>query len=175
MIPTSKEIAMQIAVMHERYPKATISELAQKLMYSPIFIINALDEGEKLELFNRSKGDDKLITSIPIDYGVMMGDEFGKENARIQNEIIRVVSAANRDEDDVEEGTLNLWLRGIRPADIEIALHSLQQLQIIVRYELPNPKDKKSKYAFYTLRINEGQEWGKKQFKDIKPKSKKTK
>jgi DNA-binding MarR family transcriptional regulator len=164
---------MQIAVFHELYPKETISDLAHRLMYSPVFVINALDEGEKMELFSRIKGEDKLIATTPVDYQTMMGLEFGTEQTRIQNELLRAIASANKDEDDVEEGTLQAWCRGIRPSDIELALHTLQKIDFVSKYELANPKDKESKYTFYTLRINEGKEWGLKQFKDLKPAKKK--
>jgi hypothetical protein len=173
MLPTSREIAMQIAVMHELYPKDTISELAQRLMYSPIFVINALDEGEKMELFTRLKDEDKIIASVPVDYTTMMGLEFGSEQTRIQNEILRVIASANQDEQDVESGTLQMWLRGIRPGDVELALHILQKVDFIVQYDLANPKDLKTNYTFYCLRINEGKNWGLKQFKDLTPNKKK--
>lgn len=174
MIPTLREIAIQIAIMHELHPEDTISELAARLMYSPIFVINALDEGERMELFSRVKDEDKIISSSPVDYSTMMGMELGTENTRIQNEIIRVIGAANSDKMDVEEGTLQLWLRGIRPSEVEIALHVLQQIGFISKYELKNPKDEETKYNFYTLRVNDGQKWGLKQFKDIEPTKKKS-
>lgn len=172
MIPTLREIAMQIAVMHELHPKETISELADRLMYSPIFIINALDEGDKMELFTRVKNTDTLVATSPIDYSTVMGMEFGTENVRIQNEILRVIGSANNDKMDVEDGTLHLWLRGIRPSEVEIALHILQKMDFVTKYELSNPADKKTKYSFYTLRINEGKKWGAKQFKEVSTKKK---
>lgn len=169
MIPTSKEIALQIAVTHEMYPKETISQLANRLMYSPIFVINALEEGEKMELFARGgKDNEELKTVNGLNYEMIAGNEFGQENLRIQDEILRVITSANHDKMDVEDGTLMLWLRGIRPNDIEIALHVLKKLNYIVEYELTNPKDEDTKYKFYTLRINEGKEWGAKQFKETK-------
>lgn len=165
MLPTTREIALQIAIMHELHPKETISELAARLMYSPIFVINALDEGEKMELFGRVKGKDTLVSTCPVDYTTTLGTEFGTEQTRVQNEILRTIASANKDHDDVEDGTLNLWLRGVAPSQVEMAIHILKQLGFISSYELVDPKDVKSKYTFYTLRINEGKDWGKKQFK----------
>jgi len=174
MLPTTKEMAMQIVVMKEMHPKDTISKLAERLMFSPIFMINALDEGEKLGLFSRIKDEDQLTTVVPIKYSILMGLEFGKENFRIQNELVRVIASANKDKSDVESGTLDFWTRGIRPADLEIALHVLRKVGFIAKYDLVNPKDKDSTYTFYTMRVNEGKEWGKKQFTaDKKKKGKK--
>ena len=173
MLPNTQEIAMQIAVMHELYPKDTVSQLARRLMLSPIFIINALDEGEKMELFTRGEKDSLKATS-PVQYDTLMGHEFGQENVRIQNEILRVITSANDDQEDIEEGTLNLWLVGIKPSETEIAIHALHKAGYITNYELVNPKDVKTKYKFFTLKINEGKDWGRKQFVEP-PKKKKSK
>lgn len=171
MVPSLKEIAFQIAVMHELYPKEDINELANRLMYSPIFIINALDEGERLEMFTREKGTDKIAYATPLDYSSMLGMEFGHENVRIQNEILRAVATANKDEMDVELGTLLSWLRGIRMSDVEIAIHILKKVGFIHQYELKNQYADDEEYSFLTLKVNEDNYWGNKQF--IKPKKKK--
>lgn len=165
MLPTTKEIAWQIRIVHELYPKETISQLAARLMYSPVFVINALEEGEQRGWFTRDKGKDKLKNALKINYSDLDGDEVGQENKRLQNEILRVIVLANNDKDDVEDGTLHVWLRGIRPSDIEIALHILEQSEFIHKYEYVDPTDKKSKYHFYTLFIHKGKKWGSKQFK----------
>jgi len=170
MLPTTKEMAMQIALMHELHPKDTVSKLAERLMYSPVFMINALDEGEQMELFSRIKEKDQIMAVTSLNYDTLQGSEFGQENFRIQNEILRVVIDANKDEADVETGTLDMWTIGIRPADIEIALHLLKNIGWLVEYTVKNPKDKDSNYRFLTLRINEGKEWGKKQLKSEKKK-----
>lgn len=168
MLPTSKEIAMQIALMHEKYPKDTVNQLAERLMYSPLFVINALEEGERLGLFTRTKKNDKIKAEQPLNYSMLVGSEFGSENARIQDEILSVISSANLDQMDVESGTLDLWTRGIRPSEVEIAIHLLEKGGSISSYTMEDPKDKKSEYTFYTLRVNEGKEWGLKQFKSTK-------
>lgn len=170
MMPKTEEIAIQIAIMHEKYPKDTVSQLATKLMLSPLFIINALDEGERRKLFKRGKDKkgeltDKLVDLSPIPYGDFMGSEIGQENMRLQNEILRVITSANEDENDVEAGTLNVWCRGVKPTEVELALHMLEKMGLMASYELADPKDKKSKYTFYTLWLNDGCKWGTKQFK----------
>jgi hypothetical protein len=170
MMPHTDEIARQVAVMHDKYPKETTSQIAARLMLSPLFIINALDEGERLGLFKRGKDKkgaltDKLVEAAPIDYKNLTGGELGLENARLQQEILRVITSANADEMDIEAGTLDVWCRGIKPTEVELALYMLEKVEIITSYEIADPKDKKSKYKFYTLWINAKHQWGIKQFK----------
>ena len=172
MVPTMREIAMQIAVAHEMHPKKTISELASMLALSPLFIINALDEGEKMELFMRDKDKDMLIQANTIDHNSSMGLDFGIESTRLQNEILRAVASANTRQMDIESGTLTNWCRGINPGAVEIAIHVLKKLSFIDTYKLNDPSDKKTEYEFLTLKVNLGHEWGKKQFKSTNKKKK---
>lgn len=170
MIPNRKEIVWQIAIMHELYPKAKISELAAKLMLSPIFIINALDLGEQMEMFQRKRDKKGKVTEVlemllVIDWDAVNGEEFGKDNVRIQNEILRAIGSVNATENDIEDGMLQSWCRGLKPCEIEMALTLLEKQNIITSYELADPKDKKSVYKFYTLAVNIGKVWGTKQFK----------
>lgn len=170
MIPTTKEIVWHIAALHEMYPKETISELANRLMMSPILIINALEEGESMEFFVRKrdkKGNltEELETVSPIDWGNMAGNEFGSEIVRFQNEILRAIASANSEKNDIEDGTLQAWCRGVKPCAIELALRYLQEQNIISNYQMADPSDKKSVYTFHTLKVNESEKWGSKQFK----------
>lgn len=170
MLPTLEEIAMQIAIMHEKEPKLSISDIAGKLMLSPIFVINALDVGEDLGLISRlkdNKGEvtDELAVLDKIDYHELSPTALGSENYRIQTELILLISSANADKNDIEEGTLNYWTRGIKPSEIELAIHVLLERGILANYKLKDPKDKKSEYTFYTLNGNESSQWGTKQFK----------
>lgn len=173
MVPTTKQIVWQIAVMHELYPKDTISEIASKLALSPIFIINALDEGERMEFFKRKRDKKGGLTEVletiaPVDWQSLEGDEFGPDYERVQTEIMVAVANANRDEQDLELGTIMAWCRGINPSAVEVALAFLYHKVMLGRYELADPADAKSKYTFYTLRDNGINQWGKKQFKKEK-------
>lgn len=165
MLPTTKQIAYQLAILHKMYPKNTIDELAAHLMLSPIFVINALKEGERLELFTRKKGSDVIKGSTDIDYDEL---ELGAEISRLNNEIVRVVAEANETKEDVEAKTLEFWCRGINPMALEMAVHVLTTIGVIASYELSDPKDKKSVYTFLTIGGNEKKQWGAKQFKNIK-------
>ena len=170
MVPTRKEIAMQIAAAHELYPKETISELAGRLMLSPIFIINALDEGESMELFVRKKNKkgeltDKIELTSNITWDQLEGSEFGPENVRLQNEIIWAIASANTEQNDIEAGSLMAWCRGIKPLEIEVALKYLHEQNVLASYMMADPKDKKSVYTFYSLGVNVSNKWGQKQFK----------
>ena len=69
---------------------------------------------------------------------------------------------------DIVSGTLQAWCRGLKSSEIEMAINFLVKQNIIASYDLPDPKDKKSKYTFYTLAINKDSLWGTKQFKTKK-------
>ena len=175
MMPTIKEIVWQIAILHEMYPKETVSELAGRLLLSPLYVINALDEGEKMELFQRQRDEKGVVTEVidtiaPIDWKTIDTAVAGTDIQRLQAEILRVISSANADENDVEDGTLQAWCRGIKPSAVEMALRFLFNGGIIDRYELADPSDKKSVYTFHSLRPNAENQWGKKQFKAKKAK-----
>lgn len=173
MMPTMQEIVWQIAAMHELHPKETVSEIAGRLLLSPLYIINALDEGEKMELFQRQRDKKGIVTEVldtiaPINWETLSGDAFGTDIMRLQGEILRTINIANADANDVEDGMLQSWCRGIKPSAVEIALQLLYKQGIIAHYDLADPGDKKSVYTFHTLRPNAENQWGSKQFK--KPK-----
>jgi hypothetical protein len=139
-------------------------------MFSPIFIINALEDGERMELFTRKKNKkgeltDTIETIVPITYGSLSRETFGQDNVRVQEELVKAVASANADQNDIEEGTLMAWCRGLKPCEIEIALHYLVKENLFATYELADPGDKKSVYKFYTLAVNKDHQWGTKQFK----------
>jgi hypothetical protein len=176
MMPTLKEIVWQIAILHELHPKETVSEIAGRLMLSPLYVINALDEGESMELFQRQRDKKGVVTEVletvsPIDWKNLGSDVAGTDIQRLQGEILRAINTANADENDVEDGMLQMWCRGIKPSAVEMALRFLYQGGIIDHYELADPGDKKSVYTFHTLRPNNDKQWGSKQFK--KPKKEK--
>lgn len=167
MLPTTQEIARQLAVMVELHPEKTVSEIAAELALSPIFIINAIEEGQRMELIQRkgSLEDDKLELISPLDLENNGGFLFGEENSRVQREITQLLNNLAEKEMDIEAGQLEFWFRGVRPSAVEIALHVLKELDIIDSYWLADPKDPKSKYTFYSLMRNSKHRWGKKQFK----------
>lgn len=178
MMPTTKEIVWQIAILHEMYPKETVSELAGRLMLSPLYVINALDEGEKMELFQRQRDEKGVVTEVldtiaPIDWKTLDGAVAGTDIQRLQAEVLRAISSANADENDVEDGMLQAWCRGIKPSALEMALRFLYKSGIIDHYDLADPGDKKSIYTFHTLRPNVENQWGIKQFKAKKAKKEK--
>jgi hypothetical protein len=175
MLPTTTNIVWQLAAMHDLYPKETISELAARLMFSPIFIINALDLAEQMELLQRKKDKKGGLTEIleavvPFKWENLEGNEFGTDNKRVQDEILRAVASANVDENDVEDGTLQAWCRGLKPCEIELAITFLTRQNILADYELADPGDKKSVYTFHSLATNVSNQWGIKQFKAKKAK-----
>lgn len=175
MAPTMREIVWQIAALHELYPKDTVSDIAGKLMLSPLYIINALEEGERMEMFQRQRDKKGTITEVidtiaPIDWKNMANDAFGLDIQRLQGELFRAIDSANSIQQDLEDGRLQAWCRGIKPAAVEIALYFLRKQELITNYELADPGDKKSVYTFHTLKPNAINQWGTKQFKPKKAK-----
>ena len=166
MLPTTRELAMQMAVWHELHPDHTVSEMASHLGYSPIFIINAMHEGEGMELFTNDKENDALVAVIPVNYESSMGLDFGADITRIQNEILRAVAYENARENDIEIGRLIAWHIGVKPSAFEIAVHILKRIGFIVQYQLTDNTDEESTYEFLTLALNSGKDWGAKQFKN---------
>lgn len=164
MVPTTQEIARQLALMAELDVNKTISEMAFELGLSPLFVINALVEGEGMGLFKRSEDNDKLIPSNTLDYAD--GTVFGADLTRIQDEMLRAITDANRREEDIETGLFyHAWLKGVRESAITMAIHILKQIGFVTSYKLADPSDPKSEYEFLTLPINVGKDWGAKQFK----------
>jgi hypothetical protein len=177
MIPTTREIVWRIRAISELYPKDTVSEIAAKLGLSPIFIINALDEGEQLEWFQRKRDKKGAVTEVleillPINWGIADHDNtFGPDHRRIRDEIVCAITNANKEEQDIDLGTLMAWCRGINPSAVEIVLESLTKLNVLGAYDLADPKDVKSIYTFYSLKGNATNQWGTKQFKAKKAKN----
>lgn len=176
MIPTTREIVWHLRAMSELYPKDTVSELASKLALSPIFIINALQEGEELEWIQRKRDKKGAVTEVlevlhPTDWEMAYRDNaFGLDHVRVRDEITRAITNANKDEQDLELGTILAWCRGINPSAVEIVLTVLTKLGVLSTYELADPADKKSVYKFYTGSANLDKKWGSKQFKPKKGK-----
>ena len=116
MAPTMREIVWQIAALHELYPKDTVSDIAGKLMLSPLYIINALEEGERMEMFQRQRDKKGTITEVidtiaPIDWKNMANDAFGLDIQRLQGELFRAIDSANSIQQDLEDGRLQAWCR----------------------------------------------------------------
>jgi hypothetical protein len=107
---------------------------------------------------------------VPFNWERLDGSEFGSDNKRVQDEILRAIVSANADENDVEDGTLQAWCRGLKPCEIELAVEFLTRQNILANYELADPGDKKSVYKFHSLAANAGNQWGSKQFKPKKAK-----
>lgn len=163
MIPDAGQIARQLAILNEMHPKQSIKQLAGRLGFSPIYIINALDEGERMGLFTRNKKNSSIKNhQIELNYQDL---DLGDDITQILMAIERVIGDANDDEQDVESKTLEFWCVGINPAITEMCIYILKEANIIAEYELSDPKDEKSKYTFYSLYGNEQNKWGKKQFK----------
>ena len=164
MVPTSREIARQLAVLAILSPEKTISELAHELAYPVLFIVNAVKEGKRAGLFVEDRENDKLIL---MDAPITDSDSFGEEIGTLGDNIYILLENVAEEEQDMEEGQLRHWLIGVRKSAIDIALYALKATNAIDTYEITDPKDDKSVYTFITLKHNVGKQWGIKQFKEV--------
>lgn len=165
MLPNTQELANQLSVLAELHPEMTVSELAAALAISPIFVVNALAVGVREKMFEHDQPEDMIKITSPMEFGKSI-DIFGPEIDRIAEEILVTIENLNVKEEDIEEGKLISWCRGIRPSAVEIALFALERTGYIAKYDLKDPKDEKSVYTFYTLPDNADNFWGLKQFKE---------
>lgn len=168
MLAERNELALQIAVLAKIHPKFTVSELAAALGWAPLFIVNALEEGRAMELFevNREKDTLTVIPSHPLN-GEQTLSPMGVELARLTDEILYKVASANKEEQDVSLEQLQWsWLKGLPLAHVELAIEVLVHNKLVEGYQLSDPYDKESVYTFYTLAGgNKDNQWGSKQFK----------
>lgn len=169
MIPSPEQMARQMAAMVILHPDKTTSEIAQELMYPTLFMINAVREGERMELFKEIKEDDKLMLISPPD---MQPAAFGEEIELLQLMIHIFLKNIEQDEEDIELGQLRFWLRGVRESAIDIALLAMKNTGSVEEYDITDPRDPESTYQFLTLRQNLGKTWGMKQFKQTEPEPK---
>ena len=64
MLAERNELALQIAVLAKIHPEYTVSELAGAIGWSPLFIINALEEGASMKLFEVDREKDTLELKV---------------------------------------------------------------------------------------------------------------
>lgn len=164
MMPTTEELLYQLAVYIDLYPEKTASELARDLGVSPLFAINAMRDGVKRQILTWDKDKDELKRPGTFRKGDWDELQFGEEQTRLQDEITKLVSGLNGEEQDIELEQLRFWCVGVRPSAVELAIYVLKQQGVITSYTLTDPADDKSTYEFLTLVVNAHNQWGKKQF-----------
>lgn len=174
MLAERNELAVQIAVLAGLHPEWSMSQIAKAIGWAPLFLMNALEEGQAMELFTFNREEDTITLTIsdPLNGSNMysMGDEV----ARLTDEILYAVATANKLEQDISLEQLQwAWLSGMPPAHIELAVAGLKSADLIREYQLNDPFDEESIYTFFSLSGNEENKWGSKQFKPRSKASKK--
>ena len=162
MIPSPQEIARQLAALCIIYPEETTSQLAGRIGLPPAFVINAIHMGRQMELLEEDKAGDKITALVEPDLGP---GAFGEEMERLQMEIHILLHHLAEDEEDIEEGKLRYWLRGVNPSSVDIILYAMERYGLIEKYKLADSDDTESAYTFISLKAHAANKWGKKQFK----------
>ncbi len=167
MLAERNELALQLAVLAKLHPEWSMSELALKLGWAPLFLINAFDEGSAMELFTVDQEADtiKLVSEHPLG-----GQEnlyaMGNEVARLTDEILYAIARANKEEQDVSlEQFQWSWLSSVPVAHMELAIEALLFSGLIGKYTMNDPYDENSVYTFFSLVSSVHNQWGSKQFK----------
>lgn len=166
-LPTAQESARIIAALHELEPKKTMSELAQRIPVPQLFLVNAVKEARKMELFDIDEND-KVKMISPLDYTQSNGMSFGEEITYLQDQIVLAIENANSNEQDMDEGQLRHWLLGTQEFAVDVAFKGLENMSYLSSYEMADPADKKSVYKFWTLASNARHQWGQKNFEKKK-------
>lgn len=167
MVSETSDIAYEILVMSYLHPEDTMSDIAAKLGYSPLYIINAMECGIERKWYNFDADNDKLINKVAMEDVRRNANRnrLGEGADRLEEEILDMLERVNQKEEDISEDKLRAWVYNINPAIVDMVLFFLEDQRIIERYTLTDPEDEDSKYVFITLEQNAGEKWGKKQFK----------
>jgi len=168
----SEQVANILAFYSYYFPKDTVDDIALDFKLPPANIINGLYYGERNGLFTAKKKGAQykeiVVQAVPDDNA-----DFGKDLDRVKSNILEVITNLNSDKEDITDDNLFIWL-GVPFIIAKVALRLLANEGKLVKYRITDPKDRKSKYYFYTLSENKDKFYGNKQFrrmphkKDIK-------
>lgn len=157
------QIANELIIASQVKHTNSVSALAADLGYQPILIMNALNSGEKAGKFSYIKKKDIIIIGEDVNIDTLAISD-GLADSREQVEIF--ISDLNDLEKDIWIDELHHdFIPGLPELHLQIAIHTSKKL---ATYELSDPKDKKSKYTFITLKENLDKQFGKKQFETKK-------
>jgi len=159
----SEQVANILAFYSYYHPKETIDEIALEFKLPAALIINGLYYGEREGLFTAKKKGAQykeiVVQAVPDD-----NSDFGKDLERVKGNILETITNLNSDKEDITDDNLFIWL-GVPFIVAKVALRLLVNEGKLVDYRITDPKDKKSKYHFYTLEENKHKIYGSKQFK----------
>lgn len=150
--------AQKFAYLIKAYPEKTIPEIIGLFQLGPIDINSAIWAAVDLGYISEMDQEDqhaKILKEPKVwNFGVDESDlEFALEYA---------FKKLNAQEKDMEENYLSNWVGGYPAQDSLIAVKRLIEKDVLHEYQI---EDGENAYIFYTLKENEGQNWGQKQFK----------
>lgn len=150
--------AQKFAYLVKVYPEKTIPEIIGLFQMGPIDINTAIWAAVDLNYMTEMDKDDQhaYIVTEPKKW------DFGTDEADLEAALEYAFEKLNAQEKDIEENYLANWVGGYAAQDSLIAVKRLIEKGILHEYEI---EDGENKYIFYTLKKNEGQNWGQKQFK----------
>ena len=159
---TAKEISDMHKVIYlaKVYPKKSLKQLIGIFNVSPIDINAAIwraKDGGYMEITSDHYKLPKLPTEWKMDEDVM----------QLMRQIKYVLEVQAREELDVVENLLSVWIDGYFSHDFFVAVNMMLEEKVIATYTIYSPKEE-SDYVFYTLAENAEKRWGEKQFKDKK-------
>ena len=159
----SEQVANILAFYSYYHPNDTVDDIALDFKIPAAIIINGLYYGERAGLFTAKKKGAQykeiIVQVIPDD-----NSDFGKDLERVKGNILETITNLNSDKEDITDDNLFIWL-GVPFIVAKVALRLLVHEGKLVKYRITDPKDKLSKYHFYTLSENKDKFYGKAQFK----------
>lgn len=170
------EIAHKIAYLSREWPEQTIAELSQLFQTNRMEFNIGAWMAEELGYIEVDQTTKKITHPKEPEAWV-----FGDNVMELQWAILYTLQNIQADEADIDEGALQIdWCAGEPVVDVTIAVKELLKEGLIAEYNLVNTtvvkKATKKKpaeiseqpYTFYTLPVNLGKEWGRKQFPNEK-------
>lgn len=152
----SQLIANEIAILSRIKQTNSMDTISAELNYPVMFIINALEHGQRQGKFTYDK-QKRLITVDPeLDvFNLAVTDD----TASLSNEIEIYAGVENQREQDTTVEELHYEWLGAPMGNIRVAVAKSPRLEA---YDLSDPKDKANVYTFITLKENFDKQWGKK-------------
>lgn len=168
----SEQIANILTFYAYYHPKETVDDIATDFKLPAGLIVNGLYWGHQAGLFTAKKVGPQfkeiVVKTVPDN-----NSDFGKDLERVKGIALEIVTNVNSDGKDITDDNLYIWL-GAPLVVSKTALQLLVNGKQLVKYQVTDPKDKKSKYNFYTLPENKDKLFGLSEFK-IKPKKRNVK
>jgi hypothetical protein len=153
-----KQNAQKFTYLVMAYPEKTVPKLISLLQMGPIDINTAIWAAVELGYITEMDQEDQH--THPAFKEIKW--ELGPQIEYLQDALIYAFEKLNAQEKDMEENYLSNWLGGHASHDALIAVKLLLEDGILHEYQI---EDGENSYIFYTLKENEGKNWGQKQFK----------